>query len=143
MLERFMDHKISDPSRSDGKLPGNVRRFLEKIHHTMADQDMLGPGLAVLVGVSGGPDSLALLHVLHQMAEDRGLRLGIAHFHHNIRGADADIDARFVQNLAEKLNLPFYYEKNTGTPNPQTGESLEERLRNARYEFLQRMARDN
>lgn len=143
MLERFMDHKISDPSRPDGKLPGNVRRFLEKIHHTMADQDMVEPGLAVLVGVSGGPDSVALLHVLHQMAEDLGLRLGIAHFHHNIRGADADMDARFVQNLAEKLNLPFYYEKNIGTPNPQTGESPEERLRDARYGFLQRMARDS
>ncbi len=104
---------------------------------------MMRHGQAVLVGVSGGPDSVALLHVLHQMSEGLGLRLGIAHFHHNIRGTDADADARFVEKLSEKLNVSFYYEKNTENQELRTGNSPEEKLREARYEFLQRMARGN
>jgi len=143
VLEGCMVHRASDSSCPDKKFPRNVRRFMEKVRHTMADQNMVGAGRAILVGVSGGPDSVALLHVLHQMADDLGLRLGIAHFHHNIRGTDADADVRFVENLSEKLNLPFYYEKNTGITQLQTGCSPEERLRDARYEFLQRRAHDN
>lgn len=104
---------------------------------------MVKAGDGVLVGVSGGPDSVALLHILHQMAEGLGLQLGIAHFHHDIRGVDADADARFVEKLSEKLNISFYYEKNAEIPERQSGRSPEERLRDARYEFLQRVARAN
>lgn len=137
-----MDHKTIDLSRPDGKLPKNLRRFLEKILHTITDHDMFRPGRAILIGVSGGPDSVVLLHALHQMAQNLGLRLGIAHFHHNIRGADADADARFVEKLAKNLNISFYYEKNAAVPEGEPGGSLEERLRVARYDFFQRVARD-
>lgn len=117
--------------------------MMEKVRQTVADGDMAPAGRAILVGVSGGPDSVALLHVLHRMIKDLGIRLGIAHFHHNMRGRDADADARFAANLSEKLNVSFYYEKNPGTSARQSGLSPEEMLREARYEFLQRIAHDH
>ncbi len=104
---------------------------------------MLKSGRTVLVGVSGGPDSVVLLHVLHRLAEELRLCLGIAHFHHNIRGRDADVDASFVNKLSQKLNIPFYYKKNTENQTRKTKRSPEERLRDARYAFLQNTARDH
>ena len=66
----------------------------------------LPAGSRLLVAVSGGPDSTALLHVLSTLASDRSWQLRVAHVNHHMRdGADADQD--FVQRLAAELSLPF------------------------------------
>ncbi len=57
---------------------------------TMATHQMTAPGDRVLVGVSGGPDSMALLHLLGRLAPDLKIRLGVAHMNHCLRGASAD-----------------------------------------------------
>ena len=69
---------------------------------------MLPPGGRVLVALSGGPDSVALLHVL-QTLERRGhlVVAGAAHFNHQLRGAEADADELFCRELAASLNLPI------------------------------------
>ncbi|HEY3396720.1 MAG TPA: tRNA lysidine(34) synthetase TilS [Armatimonadota bacterium] len=96
---------------------------------------------SVLVAVSGGPDSVALLHLLWTLREERGLRLGVAHLNHGLRGAEADADAAHVAALAAQLDLPLIAET-AGVPAlaAERGLSLEAAARQARYEFLERAA---
>lgn len=61
----------------------------------------------LLIGVSGGADSMALLHCLVHWP-DKGLRLSVAHLHHGLRGAEADRDAAFVQQYCEAHQIPVY-----------------------------------
>jgi len=100
---------------------------------------MIAPGEAVLVGVSGGPDSVALLHALVLLQPDKGVaRIGVAHVHHGLRGAEADADQAFVASLADGLGLPFYTEKiDAAAVARNTGASVEDAARTARYRFFQ------
>lgn len=79
-----------------------------KLEHYVRDSKLISPGDRILVAVSGGPDSTALLHVLHGMRLDLRLRLEVAHLQHGLRGEEAREDARFVRALAESLDLPFH-----------------------------------
>ena len=96
----------------------------------------------VVVAVSGGADSIALLRALSLISkraretEANGF-LSIAHFHHGLRGDDADGDADFVRGLAELLELPFY----DGCASKPVGPPSEDALRNQRYDFLIDVAR--
>ncbi|MGH7770432.1 MAG: ATP-binding protein, partial [Candidatus Binatia bacterium] len=82
-------------------------RLTNNVEQTIQKYRMLSPGAAVLVAVSGGPDSVALLHVLCKLKDEFDLRLEIAHLEHGIRGEEAREDARFVAELADGLTLPF------------------------------------
>jgi tRNA(Ile)-lysidine synthase len=69
---------------------------------------MLSPGARVIVAVSGGPDSMALLSVLHALRLKFSLSLIVAHVDHQLRGEEARHDARFVAQQAARFGLPFY-----------------------------------
>lgn len=69
------------------------------------------PGRRLLVAVSGGPDSVALLHLLARLAPSLGLSLGVAHFDHGLRGEASREDARFVARLAGELGFPFHLDQ--------------------------------
>ena len=69
---------------------------------------MFTAGDKVLVAVSGGPDSVALINLLSRLREEMGLTLAVAHFDHGLRGPHSRQDAAFVQALAGDLGLPFY-----------------------------------
>jgi tRNA(Ile)-lysidine synthase len=71
-------------------------------------EGLFAAGDRVLVGVSGGPDSVALLHLLVRLAPELGLDLGLAHFDHGLRGEDSRADADFVGDLARRLRLPYH-----------------------------------
>src|ERR1035437_7627623 len=92
----------------------------------------LKPGLLVLAGVSGGPDSLAMLHFLHSL----NYPLLVASFNHQLRPeAQADLD--FVKNFAEELGLPFVSGSMDVAAHSNTkGLSIEEAARELRYQFL-------
>ena len=102
-----------------------------------------GNDTALVVGVSGGPDSLALLICLHRLRERHRLRLHVAHLDHNFRGEEAEEDARFVMSVAEELGLPSTVDKR----HPRAGDltrnsSFEQAARETRYGFLAEVAQD-
>ncbi|NVM57240.1 MAG: tRNA lysidine(34) synthetase TilS [Desulfobacterales bacterium] len=80
--------------------------FLSAVKATIRRYHMLEPGDTVLVGVSGGPDSVALLHSLVAVGAHWSVRLVVAHLNHRLRGATADQEAAFVERLAAKLEIP-------------------------------------
>jgi tRNA(Ile)-lysidine synthase len=98
---------------------------------------MFNPGDRVLLAVSGGPDSVALAHILVHLAPEYALRLGIAHLNHGLRGQDADRDAAFVSVLAGRLGLPVYADRqDVDAFQHRHHLSLEEAAREVRYQFL-------
>ena len=98
----------------------------------------------VIVAVSGGPDSVALLRVLHSLHAERQLSLVVAHFNHRLRQPASDEDERFVRALAEELGLTCVVGAADLPPcsTGQRGETLEEWARNCRYAFLERTAHE-
>jgi tRNA(Ile)-lysidine synthase len=105
---------------------------------------MLVYGDYVLAGVSGGPDSVALLHILLLLAPIFSLRIGIAHVNHCLRQAESDRDATFVSDLATRLNLPCHKCRiDVHQYREQNRLSIEEAARRVRYTFFNQMAREN
>ena len=86
-------------------------KLFEKIEKSLGETGIL-PVLedcgAVLCALSGGADSVVLLHFLHWYLPERGIRLAAAHLHHGIRGAAADADEAFCRRLCTELQIPFY-----------------------------------
>jgi tRNA(Ile)-lysidine synthase len=102
---------------------------------------LIEPGSRIVVGVSGGPDSVTLLNVLYAIAATRDLKLHVAHLNHGIRGQDADDDASFVLGLAEALDLSSSVQRvDVPALADQEKLTLEEAARRARYTFLCRVA---
>jgi tRNA(Ile)-lysidine synthase len=90
----------------------------------------------ILLAVSGGPDSTALLYVFHDLQEAYEFELAVAHVNHGIRGADADIDQQFVRDIAAALGLRFFSTKLRLEDLKGKRESPEEAARRARYTYL-------
>ncbi len=82
--------------------------MIEKVQKYIREQELLVPGDRVVAAVSGGADSVALLRVLLELQQELGIVLSVAHFHHQIRGAEADSDRQFVSDLALKFQLEFH-----------------------------------
>lgn len=92
---------------------------------------MLGPGDRAGVAVSGGADSVVLLHVFHRLASTLALKLAVLHVNHGLRGAESDADETFVRELAGSLGLPFLSTR--AAPGPG---NLEQEARLVRREFF-------
>lgn len=110
------------------------------VQKTIARYCLLEGGDTVLIGVSGGPDSVALLHVLGELSSILRLKIGVAHVNHQIR-EEAVREEDFVRLLAKKFDLPFYSQR-VDVPEfcRQQGYSLEEGGRIKRYAFLEETA---
>jgi tRNA(Ile)-lysidine synthetase-like protein len=103
--------------------------------------DILHAGDAVVIGVSGGPDSLALLHLFVRSRETLGWRPYILHLNHQIRGSEAEADARFVASIAAEWDVPCRVEQvNVPAVAARSKLSLEEAARQVRYAALAREA---
>ncbi|MEE9398729.1 MAG: tRNA lysidine(34) synthetase TilS [Dehalococcoidales bacterium] len=98
-------------------------------------------GQQLVVAVSGGPDSVCLLHILVKLQEKLGIRLHVAHLNHQLRGAEAEADAGYVSELARELDLPATVEpSDVRAYQTRHRLSLEEAAREVRYAFLARVA---
>ncbi|MDY6877169.1 MAG: tRNA lysidine(34) synthetase TilS [Chloroflexota bacterium] len=116
---------------------------LKQVRRTIETYSLLVPGDVVIVAVSGGPDSLCLLHVLLRLGEEYRLRLHVAHLHHGARGAEADTDADFVAEIAAEWNLPVTIERQDIPALARTYKlAFEETARRVRYTFLSRVANE-
>jgi tRNA(Ile)-lysidine synthase len=97
--------------------------------------------VTVLVAVSGGADSVALLRALIQSKATGEGRLVVAHFNHRLRGTESDADAAFVEGLAQRLGLEVIVEEaKRDLTTERGGAGLEGAARDARYEFLKEAA---
>lgn len=120
-----------------GRLPSDIRAYA-------LEEELFAPGDRVLVAVSGGPDSVALLHLLHRLGPEWGLTLGVAHFDHGLRGEASREDARFAAQLAQTLGLPFY--KGEGDVRRAARDhrvSLQMAARRLRLDFLHKVRQDH
>lgn len=107
-----------------------TERFLEYVKQN----NLIEQGDNVGVAVSGGSDSVALLHLLHESSDELGINIYALHVEHGIRGEDSINDMKFTQQLCDKLNIPlcFYQANISKTP----GVNLEQLARNIRYGFF-------
>ncbi len=111
-----------------------VLHFIRE-HHLVSSQSRL------LVAVSGGPDSVCLLHILVKLKEELGIRLHVAHLNHQLRGAESEADARYVSNLARRLGIPATIDQRDVKAHQKDKHlSLEEAAREVRYTFLAQVA---
>ena len=113
-------------------------RTLDTIHR----HALLRDGGRVLVALSGGADSVALLFLLRELEQGGHLAVaGAAHLHHGLRGADADADEAFCAELAARVGVPFMSERaDVAALARAQKRSIEDAARTARYAFLERAA---
>jgi len=111
-------------------LPRTVRRTIEKY-------GMFSRGDRVVVAVSGGPDSVALLHMLESLKDVYGIKLHAAHLEHGLRGEESVEDMKFVEELCGSLSIPLTTaSEDVGKMAEDEGLSVEATARKARYAFL-------
>ena len=107
--------------------------MLNKLRSFAKQYDMIRAGDTVIVAVSGGADSVALLFALYLLKESLGIHLEAAHFNHNLRGEESDRDAKFVVALCDRYDIPLHL----GSGHVVPGEKgLEAAARDARYAFF-------
>jgi tRNA(Ile)-lysidine synthase len=106
--------------------------MLDRVADFIARHRMIEPGQRVGVAVSGGADSLFLLHALRELAPRSECELDVIHIEHGIRGAASVDDAEFVRDLAAALALPFHFHR---ADVPAIGGNLEEAARTVRHAF--------
>ena len=118
-----------------GPVTASAMDLLQHCARNLVEQCLVAPGSHLVLAVSGGNDSLVMLHLLHCLQGDLGLKLYVASLDHGWRGAAGAEDAAFVRQEAETLGL----EVSLGTA---TGLRSEAGARRARYEFLASCARE-
>lgn len=111
-------------------IAADVKSYIRK-------NNLLSPGDKVILGVSGGPDSIALLFIMNHIKHDLGVQLHIAHYNHQLR-ATAGRDQVFVENVARSLNISCSIGKSRSLKNKKTG-SLEEAARLERLNFFKKV----
>jgi tRNA(Ile)-lysidine synthase len=115
--------------------------ILAAISRAIRKHDLIPRGATVIVGVSGGPDSMCLLHALASLRGELDIALHVAHLNHCLRGAEADADAEFVRDLAARWGLACTVAKrDVAAMAREHGLSVEEAARQARYAFLAEIA---
>lgn len=111
--------------------------IIEKVKAAIERGTLIPEGAYIVVGVSGGADSVALLHILHRL----GYSVTAAHLNHSIRGAEADGDEQFVKNLCEKLGIECVTQKiDVPALARERGLSFEMAARGARHEFFRSLS---
>lgn len=116
--------------------------IFDRVVDTIDKHNMISYGDKIIVGLSGGPDSVCLLHILNRLKESRNLKIYAAHLNHQIRGIEAQKDALFVSELCDSLEIPVFI-KSVDVPKycEEKGLSLEEGARNIRYDMFYEIKR--
>ncbi|HBO83669.1 MAG TPA: tRNA lysidine(34) synthetase TilS [Deltaproteobacteria bacterium] len=119
------------------------KTMLNQVKKTIERFNMLKNGDRVLVAVSGGADSVVLLHVLMEIKDKYSLDIAVVHLNHSMRGEESDRDFVFVKNLAERIGVRFIGKKiNVPEIKSEHGGSPQEVARRVRYRFFEDVARE-
>lgn len=121
-----------------------VELVTDKVKNTISRQNLIERGSSVLVAVSGGADSVCLLHIMSKISKIYEFDISAAHLNHCIRGAEADLDEEYVVSLCDKLHIKCFTER-TDVPKLAKSKGLteEEAGRQARYKFFSRITSEN
>ncbi len=115
--------------------------LVRKIKKIISQDGLIAEGDRVLIGCSGGIDSVTLLFVLREISHELSFELGIAHVNHLLRGEESDRDEDFVRGLADRFSIPCYIRKvNVKDEARKAGKSLQHAGRDIRYCFFDEMA---
>ncbi len=114
----------------------------KKVYETAKEHGMLSGG--VLLGLSGGSDSVCLLFCLLAIKKEKDFPLYAAHINHCLRGSEADRDEEFCRSLCERLNVPFFSKKaDVKQYAAKEKKSIEEAAREVRYSFFSEILSEN
>lgn len=115
----------------------------QKFIQYITEEALFSPGAHLLVGVSGGADSVCLLRLLYEIKEEWELTLSVVHMNHGIRGQEADEDAIYVAQLAKRWELPFFLlQKDVPAIAKKRGLTEEEAGRELRYQEFERIRKE-
>ncbi len=116
------------------------KNIIQAVKNTIEKHSLIKKGDAVLVALSGGADSVCMLHILCHLKDEFELKIAAAHLNHMIRGREADSDEAYAAELCTKLGIPFYAER-VSIPELSKKEGISEELagRKARYDFFERI----
>lgn len=108
--------------------------MITKVLDLIKKNSMINNGDSIVVGVSGGPDSVCLLHVLWRLREELNLRIVAVHINHMLRGSESDRDEEYVKSLCEKMNIELQALRiDIKKISKEKNQSLEETGRDERY----------
>jgi tRNA(Ile)-lysidine synthase len=120
-----------------------VNEFLQRLGKNIQSRDLLPRGAKILVAVSGGGDSMILLHALKELSERHKWKITVAHFNHQLRGRASDADEKLIRTTAAKMKLPFVVERADVKEFAQKSKlSIEMAARKLRHEFFARASRE-
>ncbi|MDD3795961.1 MAG: tRNA lysidine(34) synthetase TilS, partial [Lachnospiraceae bacterium] len=118
-------------------------RITEKILQTIEEYEMLLPDEHVIAGVSGGADSVCLLYILKAWQQTHPCKITVVHVEHGIRGRASQMDAEWVEELCREWNIPCELRHiDARLLARDTGQTLEEAGRQARYDIFERIRRE-
>jgi len=118
------------------------KRILSALSRHEHGENLFSSGERVLAAVSGGPDSVCLLHHLSRQAQRKNVQVIAVHIHHGLRGLEADRDANFVEKLCKKLDIPLIlYYADIRALAQKEGRSIEDAARALRYRIFGIFAR--
>lgn len=115
----------------------------QKVLNAIRTNRLTDPGDVVMVGVSGGPDSVCLLHILRALAERLGIKLHAIHINHMLRPEEAPMDEAYTAALCKEMEIPLLtLHVNVAAMAKELGMSVEEAGREARYREFERAAKE-
>jgi len=110
--------------------------FYSKFKKNIELQSLLSPKDCLVVGVSGGLDSVVLLTLLKQLSQEWSLEMIVAHVNYHLRGKDSNLDEKWVKALANSMGLALAVKSLTKMPKS----NLQEKARDIRYDFFEKIA---
>lgn len=111
-------------------------QFAEKVKMALSDYGMTAHGDDIVVAFSGGADSVSLLHALHSLSGELGVSVSACHVNHGLRGAEADSDMRFCEEMCRRLGVELAVLRTDVSAVKRKHESIEEAARRVRYDFF-------
>lgn len=116
-----------------------IMKAINKVKEFIIENRMINSGDRIVVGVSGGADSVCLVLMLKELSNELNCSISIVNVEHGIRGDESKNDSIFVEELATKLNIPFFgYSIDVPELARRKKQSLETAARNARYEAFEK-----